>query len=114
MARPRQYSEEFRDRAVRLVRQWREEHRREKGAIAAVAEQLGMHPETLRNWVNQHYVDDGLRPGTTTDDRQRIAELERENRELRRANEILKSASAFFARDSGHRIIPVGGHDTPG
>ena len=62
-------------------------------------EQLGINPETLRNWVNQAEVDGGQRPGTTTDDRQRIAELEREVRELRRANEILKSASAFFAAE---------------
>jgi transposase len=67
------------------------------GAIQRVAKQLGMHPETLRGWVRQAEVDDGRRPGTTTDDATRLAELERENRELRRANEILRTASAFFA-----------------
>jgi transposase len=62
-----------------------------------VADQLGMHPETLRNWVRQAEIDGGARPGTTSEDARRLAELERENRELRRANEILRTASAFFA-----------------
>jgi transposase len=68
------------------------------GALARIANQLGINPETLRNWVTQAEIDGGVRPGTTTDEAQRIAELERENRELRRANEILKTASAFFAQ----------------
>ena len=59
---------------------------------------MGINPETLRNWVTQAEIDEGRRPGTTTDEAARIAELERENRELRRANEILKTASAFFAQ----------------
>ena len=67
------------------------------GAIKRIADQLGIHPEALRTWVRQAEVDDGLAPGTTTADAQRIADLEREVRELRRANEILKTASAFFA-----------------
>ncbi|WP_425490350.1 transposase [Nocardioides daedukensis] len=62
-----------------------------QGAIARVAEQLGMHPETLRNWVRQAEIDGGVRPGTTTSDAQRLAELERENRELRRANHMAES-----------------------
>ena len=62
-----------------------------------VGEQLGVNPETLRNWVQQAEVDEGHRPGTTTDDAKRVAELEREVEELRRANDILKTASAFFA-----------------
>lgn len=70
-----------------------------RGSIKRVGERLGINPETLRNWVRQAEVDGGQRPGTTTGDAQRIAELERENRELRRANEILKAASAFFARE---------------
>jgi transposase len=70
-----------------------------RGSIARVAERLGINKETLRNWVAQAEVDDGQRPGITTGDKQRIAELERENRELRRANEILKAASAYFARE---------------
>jgi transposase len=69
------------------------------GVITRVAIQLGMGSETLRHWVKQTEVDEGQRPGLTTDERQRLAELERENRELRRANEILKAASAFFARE---------------
>jgi transposase len=74
------------------------------GAIAGVAAKLGINRETLRNWVRQAEVDAGQRPGTTTEDAQRIAELERENRELRRANEILKAASAFFARELDPRL----------
>ena len=69
------------------------------GAIARVAEQLGVNKETLRNWVRQAEIDQRQRPGLPTDERQRIAQLERENRELRRANEILKAASAFFAAE---------------
>lgn len=67
------------------------------GAIQRVAQQLGMHPETLRGWVRRAEIDDGVRPGVTSDDARRIAELERENRELKRANDILRTASAFFA-----------------
>jgi transposase len=68
-----------------------------RGAIKRVADQLGVHPEALRNWVRQAEVDDGVRSGTTTDEAKRLAELERENCELKRANEILRTASAFFA-----------------
>jgi transposase len=82
-----------------MVFETREQTGQRKGALARVGEQLGINPETLRNWVNQAEVDGGRRPGTSTDDRQRIAELEREVRELRRANGILKSASAFFAAE---------------
>jgi len=69
------------------------------GVITRIARQLGIGPESLRLWVRRAQVDAGERPGTTTSDAERIRELERENRELRRANEILKSASAFFARE---------------
>jgi len=69
-----------------------------------VARQLDVHPEALRSWLQQAEIDGGKRPGTTTDDKQRIAELERENRELRRANEILKAASAYFARELDPRL----------
>ena len=75
------------------------ETRARPGAVRRVAEQLGINPETLRGWVNQAEIDDGHRPGTSTADAQRLLELERENRELRRANAILKSASAFFAAE---------------
>ncbi|GAA4687004.1 transposase [Nocardioides nanhaiensis] len=79
--------------------EWRQDPATKNGAIQRVAEQLGMHPETLRNWVRQAEIDGGVRAGTTTSDAQRLAELERENRELRRANHILKTTSAFFAAE---------------
>ena len=69
------------------------------GAIKRIADQLGIHPEALRGWVRQAEVDAGEAPGVTTAESERIAQLERENRELRRANEILKAASAFFAAE---------------
>jgi transposase len=75
-----------------------------QGELARVGRQLGVHPEALRGWVKQAEVDNGTRPGVTTDDQKRIAELERENRELRRANEILKAASAYFARELDPRL----------
>ncbi len=75
-----------------------------RGSIARVGERLGLNPETLRNWVERAEIDSGQRPGTTSDDKKRIAELERENRELRRANEILKAASAYFARELDPRF----------
>ena len=72
---------------------------RAKGAIRRIADELGVHPEALRTWVRQAEIDQGTRPGTTTDEAQRIKELEKKVRELRRANAILKSASAFFAAE---------------
>jgi transposase len=99
MTTSRKYSQELRERAVRMVFAVREETGDRRGGVARVAGQLGINKETLRNWVNQAEVDDGRRPGVTTHDQRRIAELEREVRELRRANEILKAASAFFARE---------------
>jgi transposase len=69
------------------------------GVVTRVARQLGIGVESLRNWVNQAEIDQGQRPGVTTEERRRITELERENRELRRANEILKAASIFFATE---------------
>jgi transposase len=90
---------ELRERAVKMVLEVRAESGGGRGAVAQVGRQMGINPETLRNWVTQAEVDSGERPGTTTEDRKRIAELEREVRELRRANEILKAASAYFARE---------------
>jgi transposase len=90
---------ELRERAVKMVLELRAESGGGRGAVAQVGRQLGINPETLRNWVSQAEVDSGDRPGTTTEDRKKIAELEREVRELRRANEILKAASAYFARE---------------
>jgi transposase len=103
MGRPNKYPQEFRDRAVRLVWEWREARNATTGGINPVAEQLGINHEKLRNWVNQADVDAGTRPGTTSEDKARIAELERENFELRRANEILKSAAAFFGAELDRR-----------
>jgi transposase len=73
-------------------------------AIGSVAEKLDINRETLRVWVRRAEVDEGRRPGLTTDERERMRELERENKELRRANEILKAASAFFARELDPRL----------
>jgi transposase len=87
-----------------MVLQIQRESGRSKGAIAGVAAKLGINRETLRNWVRQAEVDAGARPGTTSEDARRIAELEREIRELRRANEILKAASAFFAKELDPRL----------
>jgi transposase len=98
MAAPRKYPDELRERATRMAVEARRAPATRAGALARVGKQLGINPETLRNWVTQAEIDGGVRPGTTTDDAQRITELERENRELRRANEILKTASAFFAQ----------------
>jgi transposase len=97
MAAPRKYPDELRERATRMAVDARRDPATRSGAISRIAEQLGMHPETLRNWVRQAEVDGGVRPGTTTDDATRLVELEREVRELRRANEILKTSAAFFA-----------------
>ena len=99
LAAPRKYPDELRERATRLAVDARLDPATRSGAITRIAEQLGMHPETLRGWVRQAQVDGGVRPGTTTSDAQRLVELEREVRELRRANHILKTASAFFAAE---------------
>ena len=97
MAAPRKYPEELRDRAIRMALDLRRDPATRTGALRRVGEQLGINPETLRNWVTQAEIDEGQRPGTTTAEAQRITELEREVKELRRANEILRTASAFFA-----------------
>ncbi len=97
MGAPRKYSVELQQRATRMAIDARKDPGSSRGAIKRIADQLGVHPEALRNWVRQAEVDGGVRPGITTDDAQRMVELERENRELRRANEILRTASAFFA-----------------
>ena len=97
MAAPRKYPEELRERAVRMALDLRRDPATRSGALRRVGDQLGINPETLRNWVTQAEVDAGERAGTTTDEARRVVELEREIRELRRANEILKTASAFFA-----------------
>jgi transposase len=98
MARPSKYSPEVRERAVRMVRDQTGEHASQWATIEAVAPKLGCTSETLRRWVRQAERDGGRRPGVTTDERQRVKELERENRALKRANEILRKASAYFAQ----------------
>ena len=82
-----------------MVFELRAESGSTRGSLARVGEKLGINPETLRNWVEKAEIDGGQRPGTTSDGKKKIAELERENRELRRANEILKAAGAYFARE---------------
>lgn len=97
MTRMGRYPVEVRERAVRLVLEHAGEYPSQWAAITSIATKCGMTAETLRKWVRRAEVDGGARPGLTTDERERLKALERENRELRRANEILKSATAFFA-----------------
>ncbi len=98
MARRSRFSQEVRERAVRMVFEHGAEYGSEWEAIRSIAEKIGCSAETLRKWVRQIEVDSGLRGGVTSDERVRMSELERENRELRRANEILRKASAYFAQ----------------
>ena len=92
------YSPEVRERAVRLVFTQESEHASQWAAISSISEKIGCTAETLRKWVRRAERDSGRRPGLTTDERGRLKELERENRELKRANEILRKASAYFAQ----------------
>ena len=98
MGRPSKYSPELRDRAVRMVFDHAQDYPSQWAAIRSIAEKLGCTSEALRRWVRQAERDRGERPGLTTDERQRLKQLERENFELKRANEILKKAAAFFAQ----------------
>ena len=99
MAAPRKYPEELRDRAIRMALDARRDPASRPSACKRIGEQLGINADTLRGWVLQAEIDEGQRPGVSTSDAVRIAELEREVRELRRANAILRSASAFFAAE---------------
>jgi len=99
MPRKSPYPPEVRERAVKMFVEHRHEYSSEWAAMTSVASKLGMTAETLRSWVRRAQVDGGRRPGLTTDERQRMKELEREVKELRRANEILKAASVFFATE---------------
>lgn len=106
MGRPSAYPRELRERAVRLVAETKGDYPSEFAAIASVARKLGIgSAETLRQWVRRAQVGAGQRPGVTTEESEQVKALKRENAELRRANEILKSASAFFAAelDRPHR-----------
>lgn len=101
MPAPRRYPDELRKRAIHMVLDAKKDPTTTaRGAVGRVAEQLSISKETLRNWVRTTEIDNGDRPGVDTDTAARLTELEKENRELRRANEILKSASAFFAADA--------------
>ena len=104
MRKQTRFSPEVRERAVRMIFEHRDEHASQWKAIGSVAEKLDINRETLRLWVRRAEVDEGRRPGLSTDERARLKDLERENKELRRANEILKAASAFFARELDPRL----------
>jgi len=93
------YPAEVRERAVRMVFEHQGEYPSQWKAIESIAAKLSINHETLRIWVRRAETDAGARPGVTTDERARMRELERENKELRRANEILKAASAFFGAE---------------
>ena len=99
MPRKPPYPREVRERATRMVFEQQGAYESQWAAITSIAQKFGMTAETLRSWVRQAETDTGKRPGVTSAEAERVKELERENRELRRANEILKAASAFFARE---------------
>lgn len=99
MPRQSRFPQEVRERAIRLVFEHRDEYDSQWAAIRSIAEKIGVNKETLRMWVRRAEVDGGVRPGLTTDERKRMKDLERENLELRRANEILKRAAAFFGAE---------------
>ena len=97
MSRSSRYSLELRERAVRMVLERREDYKSEWATVTAISKMLGMSPETLRTWVRRTQVDEGSRPGLTTDERARLKALEREVKDLRRTNAILQDASILFA-----------------
>ncbi|OGQ58882.1 MAG: transposase [Deltaproteobacteria bacterium RIFCSPLOWO2_02_FULL_53_8] len=98
MNKMKRYSPEVRERSVRLVFEHQGEHESQWAAIESIASKIGCTPETLRKWVRQAETDQGVRGGASSSDRERLKQLERENRELKRANEILRKASAYFAQ----------------
>ncbi len=98
MSRRIRYSQEVRERAVRMVIEHEGDHASQWEAIRSIAEKIGCSPESLRKWLRRMEVDSGSRSGVTSDERARMKDLEKENRELRRANEILRKASAYFAQ----------------
>ena len=100
MSRPSSYPQELRERAVRMVAETRADYPSEFEAIKSIASKLGIgSPETLRKWVRRSEIDTGQRPGVTSEESEKVKTLKKENAELRRANEILKAASAFFAAE---------------
>ena len=106
MSAPRKYPDELRERAMRLVAEAREQDPELSlnAAVKRIAARVGIVPDTLRGWMRQEQINNGERPGTTTAESARVRELERENRELKRANEILLAASSFFARELDPRL----------
>jgi len=98
MSTGNRYSLELRERAVRMVFEHQDEYDSQWQAVVSIAGKIGCTPETLRQWVKRAEIDSGRREGVTSEDRDRLKKLERENRELRRANEILRKASAYFAQ----------------
>ena len=98
MNKQMRYSPEVRERAVRLVYENKGDHGSQWAAMVSIAPKIGCTPETLRTWVRQSETNQGIRVGMSSSDRDRLKELERENRELKRANEILRKASAYFAQ----------------
>lgn len=106
MPAPRKYPNELRERSIRLVSEARAEDPSLSlnAAVKRIAPRVGVVPDTLRGWCKQALVDAGRLPGTTSSDAKRIKDLERENRELKRANEILLAASSFFARELDPRL----------
>jgi len=98
MTRGKRYSPEYRERAVRMLQEQQDQHSSQWAAIQSISAKVGCTAETLRKWVKQAEIDQGKRDGLSSSDRERLKELERENRELRQANEILRKASAFFAQ----------------
>ncbi len=105
MSKSNKFSPEVRERAVRMVQEHRGEYPSLWAAIESIAPKIGCVPQTLNEWIKRAEVDAGVREGVTTSEAQRVKELERENRELRKANEILKLASAFFAQAELDRRI---------
>jgi len=98
------YSPEVKERAVRMVFEHEKEYSSQWAAISSIAPKIGCTPETLRTWIRQAERNQGIRPGMTSAERDRMKELERENRELRRANEIIRKAAAFFAQAELDRL----------
>ena len=98
MGKTTRFSPEVRERAIRLVGEQEGQYESQWAAIRSVAEKIGCSAETLRSWIRQGERDQGKRPGLTTSERERLKDLEKENRELRKANEILRLASAYFAK----------------
>lgn len=98
MSTTKRYSPEVKERAIRMVFEHQGQYDSQWAAISSIAEKIGCTPESLRAWVRQVERDKGKRPGLSTDEKERMKQLERENRELKRANEILRLASAFFAQ----------------